>query len=212
MARHLHVEGMDLSGKTSFIARYVEKSNTEWQVRHGLLNEDNPIRSLADQLAANKRYSQQITNDLYIAGIAADIETYRAPIINTIQDSVVALRALAWHISNNNRQDAARIETLLERHPQFDNTFYFAADIRRRQERLIMREREDPARIDSKDLLVREDPERFIKMERIVQKYTLELFNAHLVDTSDLTPTEVLRHVETIENASAQSSHDHSGS
>lgn len=204
MVRRLHIEGMDLSGKSSFIDSYVERSDVEWHISRSVLNEDNPIRSLADQLVSSGRYSPQVIDDLYIAGIAADIETYTEPTVNVIQDSVVALRALAWHIVNKNKENANRIESLLEKHPQFDNSFYFTADIQRRQERLVMREQENPAKVNSKDLLVREDPEKFVEMERLVQKYALDLFNAHVIDTSDLTPTEVLLHVESIENASVQ--------
>jgi len=196
MARHLHIEGMDLSGKTSLVANYIERSDSEWHVKHGILNEDNPIRSLADQLTSSGRYSQEVIDELYITGIAADIETYVRPELDTIQDSVIALRALAWHVVNGNKNTADKIEALLIRHPQFDRSLYLTANMQRRQERLAIRERENPTKVNSKDLLVREDPERFARMEKILQRYVVDLFDAHIIDTSDLTPTEVLSHVE----------------
>jgi hypothetical protein len=50
MVGHLHVEGMDLSGKSTLVDKYIDRSDSNWQIQRGMLKGDSPIRTVVDEI------------------------------------------------------------------------------------------------------------------------------------------------------------------
>jgi thymidylate kinase len=191
MARYVHFEGMDLAGKSTATRLFAEASGTEWAVRRNSLDPDNPLFLLADSLRKDDAYSAETLGNLYVAALMADIERYQEPESNTIQDSTILLRSLAYHTINKTPRVAEALSGLITAHPQFDQSFVFTASIASRQGRLEERMRTNPEEVAPDDLMVLRKPEKFMAMESCLVDLAQTAFHATVVDTTELNPAEV---------------------
>jgi len=124
-AKYIHFEGMDLAGKSLAAKNLMERSGENWQLRRNSINLNNPSFELADSVNKSKdiKYSSETLGNLYIAALMADIESFSRPDCNTIQDSTIILRSLAYHTVNGTPRITDIMTDLLPKHPKFDFSF-----------------------------------------------------------------------------------------
>lgn len=177
------IEGIDLAGKSTICRRFAEQSRFEWSIQSNSLTRDNPVYQLADRLRKQIAFSAETLGNLYYAGLLADLELFKEPPNNTIQDSTIILRSLAYHTVNKTPRLPELFKSLLDRHPKFDHAFVCSATLEVRLERLKIRRKEN---LGPEDFLVRDDPEKFLAMEGCLIEYAQRAFHAQVIDTSNL--------------------------
>jgi thymidylate kinase len=192
MSHYLHIEGMDLSGKTTAANNFSDSSSLEWQINANSLGHDNSIWQLADKLRKADEYDSEIVGNLYVTALMADIRSFEPITCNTIQDSTIALRSLAYHTVAGTPRLADTLQELIKEHPKFDASFYLLADIDAREERLQKRIIDHPEEVAPDDILVLKDSDRFIAMERCLRKWSKLIFKSVEIDTTKLTPDQVI--------------------
>lgn len=191
MTRYVHFEGMDLAGKSTAARLFAERSSEEWVVRRNSIDPNNPLFFLADSLRVDNAYSAETLGNLYVAALMADVEKFERPEVNTIQDSTILLRSMAYHTVSQTARIVEAFEDVLPTHPLFDNSFVFTASIKARQDRLQQRIRRNPEEVAPDDLMVLRKPEKFMAMEKVLVDLATMAFNATVIDTSKLTADEV---------------------
>lgn len=195
---HIHIEGMDLAGKTTCAQGLAASYGGEWNIRQNSLSDDNPIYQLADKLRKLDAYTPAIVGHLYVVALMADIHGFQSPQINTIQDSTVLLRSLAYHTVSGNTEITEALGKVLRTHPDFDHTFILTASLEARRERLEKRQREQPDEVAPDDLMVIKRPEKFLAMEKQLVELAQTRFRSTLIDTTYMTPKMVVDNVRAI--------------
>lgn len=191
MTKYVHFEGMDLAGKSTATHLFAVQSGEAWAVRRNSMDVDNPLFLLADSMRKDDGYSAETLGNLYIAALMADIEKFERPATNTIQDSTILIRSMAYHAVNRTPRIVEAFSDILPTHPRFDNSFVFTASIEARQERLQQRMRDNPEEVASDDLMVLRNPEKFMAMEKVLVDLATSAFGAVLINTTELSPQEV---------------------
>lgn len=192
---YIHLEGMDLAGKTTACAGLVRALGGQRQVRHNSLCEDNPVYRLADQIRRADGLTAGPLGHLYVAALAVDLEEYKPPAQPTIQDSTILLRSLAYHTVRNTPHVPEALTAMLPIHPRFGVSVVLTARLDIRLERLETRRRHRPDEVAADDLLVYRDPARFLAMERVLIEVARKHFGAVVLDTSSLTDEDVVREI-----------------
>jgi hypothetical protein len=177
---HLHFEGLDLAGKSTVCRRFREQARGDWQVRHNALAPDNRVYALADELRRAGHAAEPI-GWLYHAALLFDLKSFTPPPCDTLQDSTILLRSLAFHTVQGTPGLVDRLEALIERHPRFDRSFVLVASHETRLQRLAIRR---PQNLGPEDFLVRDDPRRFFAMEAVLVDRATRHFAATVIDTS----------------------------
>lgn len=191
MPRYIHIEGVDLSGKSSVSKAVVDRQPDKWQIQAATLtNMPNPIRDLGDQLDGIATYTNEVVGIVYAAALRADLDKFRYPETNTIQESTILLRSLSYHAVNNNPETLRIFEGMASLHPKFDRSYLLTASREERLRRLAQR-----AVKSTHDLLIVRDPKRFAKMEDSIKDYARNLFNAEVIDTTQLNIDEVAEYI-----------------
>ncbi|HYH75796.1 MAG TPA: hypothetical protein VD735_07620 [Candidatus Saccharimonadales bacterium] len=192
MSHYMHLEGMDLSGKTTTAARYAEQSPLDWRVNHNSISEHNPIYELADKLRLEDAYDPEVVGNVYVAALMGDMRTFERPSgINVIQDSTIVLRSLAYHTVKKTPRLGSMLQDIAAEHPRFDASFYLYADMDARRDRLAQRQAERPWEVAEDDLMILKDPKRFEDMEAMLQHWSTTIFNSTVIDTTEMTPMQV---------------------
>ena len=190
----IHIEGMDLAGKTA-AGRGLARRLGNCQVRNNSLCEFNPVFSLADRLRKNSELGDEALGHLFVAALAADMELYQAPTVPTIQDSTILLRSLAFHRVNGTRKVVESLEGWLPLHPRFAHSIVLTASLASRHERLKSRRLNAPEEVAADDLMIERDPQKFLGMESELIELSREHFGATVIDTSQLTEVQVVDRV-----------------
>jgi thymidylate kinase len=197
MAKYVHFEGMDLAGKSTATRLFAERSGEEWAVCRNSMDPDNPLFQLADSLRVEDAYSAETLGNLYVAALMADVERFKRPEVNTIQDSTILLRSMAYHAVNQTPRIVEAFKDVLPTHPRFDRSLVFTASIEARQGRLQQRMRDNPEEVAPDDLMVLRKPEKFMAMEKVLVDLATTAFGSTVIDTSRLTANEVCDNVMT---------------
>lgn len=198
-AKYILFEGMDLAGKTSTARSFVVRQKEEWRIqKKSIVNVENPIRLLADSIDRVDEYGAEVLGNLYVVALMADIEKFRWPSVNTVQDSTIILRSLAFHTVYQTPRISKVLLDMMPRHPRFDTSFIFTADLETRLERLRLRAAEGNERITQRDLAIVREPEKFLAMEAVMIDVGRRFFGSVIVDTTSLTPDAVVGRVESI--------------
>jgi thymidylate kinase len=183
----LHVEGMDLSGKTT-VAREVMK-RAPFAYRHNNIasHEISKLGLAVDEMSESGKYSPTTISIGYVASILADIDSFNLPNKNTIQDSAAVIRCMS-RLAVDNQHELFTIlhDDAVTRHPRFTKSFYLTASIDERIRRL--RNSENPSQ---NDLLLAHDTDKFLAMEEAAMNYSVELFDATIINTTHLDPREI---------------------
>lgn len=186
-AKFVLLEGVDLSGKSSVVKHLVQKQ-PDWRHQHYSLVGENQILSIARDI--DKDGSEWI-GFMYAKALERDLEHFEWPRYNTIQDSTILLRSLAYHSAAGYSRVTSELESLAQKHPRFSYAYVFTASMEVRRERLEERIRSGSKRVTANDLKVIQDPNFFARMEDALVDYAKNLFGAVVIDTSRLSVEEV---------------------
>ena len=182
----LHLEGMDLSGKTTTAELIAKNSGLNWKIYNNCLSERNLIQELTKKLAERNIYDDEIYGYLHFVALKADIKFFELR-ENIIQDSTILLRSLNYHKEAGNYELVKYFEELAKSHPRPNISIYLTASIEARRNRLNKRINEDSLKITRNDKLPMNNPEKFLKMEKSLMELSKKYFNSIVLDTSDMT-------------------------
>jgi thymidylate kinase len=189
---YIHFDGMDLAGKTTATQNFIKSTNLEWEFRRNSLSGNNPIHLLADSLRKVEAYDAEVLGNLYVAALMADIRSFKWPDQNTIQDSTIILRSIAFHTVRGTPRIREVLLDLLPEHPRFDASFVFTASIEERVKRLQKRMDVSPQEVSEEDLMVIKKPEKFLAMEACLVDTAKMAFHSVIIDTSSLSADMVV--------------------
>lgn len=189
---YIHVDGMDLAGKSSSTQNFIKSTGVEWQVRKNSLSRENAIHMLADSLRMENAYDAEILGNLYVVALMADVRSFQWPEQHTIQDSTIILRSIAYHTVRGTPRIKEVLIDMLPEHPKFDASFVFTASLEERIKRLQKRIGEGEQAISSEDMMVIEKPDKFMAMEAVLVDVAKQAFHSVIIDTSTLTPDMVV--------------------
>lgn len=190
-AQYLHIEGMDLAGKTSTTDRFIARSDRDWRVQRNSLSGHNPLRDVADAMLDSQEYGRETMGTVYAAALMADLDLYRPPTADTIQESTILLRSIAFEAIKGSPRMLEMFKSQIPRHPRFDASFMLTASHEVRLGRLAQR-----PNASNHDKLVVRDPESFFAMEAIVGQMAVEHFGARIIDTTNLSIDAVVTIIE----------------
>ena len=190
----LHLEGMDLAGKSSVAKAIQEKSNIKWKISNNRLYNENEIYNFISEVAKKNLYDDEIYGYLYYVALFSDLKKYELS-TNVIQDSTILLRSINYHIENNNKQLAEMFIKLVKLHPVPNCSIYLTADINSRIRRLAERIEKNPEKISKNDSMIISNPEKFKQMDDNLFFLSQKYFNSILLDTTNLTIDEVADYI-----------------
>jgi thymidylate kinase len=189
------IEGLDLAGKSTLVravqAELVRKGMPFRAARNALCP-DNPLATVADELRRDPLAGGLETGALFLAAHLWDARNFRPPSPGTLhlQDSCW-LRTLAYHRLSGTPGVPDLLAAEAVHFPRFDAAVYLTAEIDVRQQRLEARLRESPEEVSGFDWAVVRDPERFCRMDAVLQEAVVQLTGATILDTTKLAPPEV---------------------
>jgi len=195
----IHIEGMDLAGKTTARNR-LARCLGGWAVRSNRLCEHNEVFDLADRLRREDALDADSLGHLFVAALAADLRWYETSENPLIQDSTILLRSLAYHRVNQTPGIVEALERMLPWHPRFTSSFVLTASIDVRRERLALRRAREADQVAPDDLLVESDPAMFLAMERELIDIATMHFDAKVIDTSELDEAAVTAQIIDLAN------------
>lgn len=180
---YIHLEGMDLAGKSTVCRRLAERLGSV-VVRRNSISDENPIYPLVDAWRKQKSLPEASLGWFYHAVMLTDFSLYCEPAGNAIQDSTILLRSLAYHETQGTDARLADLfRAALPVHPRFTASFVLKASHERRLERLAKRRKEN---LGPEDFLVRDRPDVFYRMEGLILDYAQRCFQARVIDTTEL--------------------------
>lgn len=182
--RTLHVEGLDLAGKSTICRVIRDRWNAELRANSLLPPGSNAIHAEAERLRKDDALPAAPLGGVYYAALLRDLELYSPPSATIVQDSTILLRSIAFHSVFGDPALARAFRDLLPRHPRFGATVVVRASDEVRRSRLMgrcSRHHDNP-----EDFLVVRDPDGFHRMEDILVETAEREFAASVVDTSSL--------------------------
>lgn len=184
---YLLIEGVDLAGKSTIVKKLAEKKDLK--VNHSSLTPPNPILNIAKEI--DKDGSEWIGH-LYVEALKWDLDHFTKPKEDTIQDSTILLRSLAYNTAANYSDVTNKLESMAFKHPLFDKVFILTASLEARVNRLRKRMENHPHRVTVNDLKIIRDPQFFVKMEEAMIRYATFFFKPIIIDTTNKSVSEVL--------------------
>ena len=163
-SRTIHIEGLDLAGKST-ICRYIQQTRN-YQKRNNTILAENPLQAKADILRKEGKTDDAVLGRMYYDSLLYDLEHYVLPEEPIIQDSTIILRSIAFHSVFGDKQLAEEFRQLLPRHPRFARSVVLTASDEVRKKRLegrISRHNDNP-----EDYLIHSNPKGFHEMETIL--------------------------------------------
>lgn len=182
--RTLHIEGLDLAGKSTVCRVLRDRWGAEMRVNSILPPGANAIHAEAERLRKADALPAAPLGGLYYAAMMRDIELYKPPSGPVVQDSSLILRSIAFHSVFGDPALADAFRAWLPRHPRFGATVVIRASDEVRRKRLegrCSRHNDNP-----EDFLIVRDPAGFHCMEDILMETAEREFGATVVDTSFL--------------------------
>jgi thymidylate kinase len=193
----LHIEGMDLAGKSTTAEKFVQASTLKWTINDKRLTQVNPIYDFAWGIGKKKICDSDTLGYLYLADLMEDLKAFQIN-GNIVQDSTLLLRSLNHYKTvGNNEKLVQAFTALVPKHPMPDKSFYITANIDVRRSRLEKRISQMPGKLTANDMLIKNNPVEFIKIDESLKELSVKYFNSKVIDTSYMTEQEV---VECIKN------------
>lgn len=189
---YVHFDGVDLAGKSTASRNFVNTVGGEWAIWRNRIAPENKIHRFADEIRLTRLYDVEVVGHVYYAALMADIRNFEWPKQNTIQDSTIILRSIAHHTVAKTPNLPEMFTELLIEHPKFDVSFVFTASLEARQERLAKQLRETPETVSNHDRMCVDHPEEFLAMEACLIETAKKVFDSRVINTSDLTQSQVL--------------------
>jgi thymidylate kinase len=191
MNHYIHFEGMDLAGKSTVARQFSQTSDLDWIINTAKLTKINPILDFTNRIAKSGVYDSEILGDMYLAALKADIRKFQAN-GNIIQDSTILLRSLNFYKTLGDERLYNGFLKLVKEHPVPDKSFYLTANIDARLKRLNLRIKEMPEKITENDLMIKNDPNKFIQMDESLRDLSVSNFGSQVIDTSNLSVNDVV--------------------
>lgn len=178
----IYIEGLELAGKSTTCRLLRDYLKAEY--RHCSFLSDNPIYECASALHVAQKVRSDTLGGIFLGSVMRDLERYAPPDHFVVQDSTSVLRSIAYHSVAGDPGLADAFRELLPRCPRFGASFVLWSSTEVRLKRLegrISRHHDLP-----KDFLVRDDAEKFCRMQDIMIETAKEFFGAEVVDTSNM--------------------------
>lgn len=191
---YLHIEGMDLAGKTTITNIIAKKSKKNWIIYNNCLSKNNVIQLFEKKIRKQKIYDEEIYGYLHYVTLVADIKYFKLN-RNIIQDSMLLLRSINYHKEKNNNTLVHLLEELVPKHPIPTTSIYLTTSIDTRKKRLLKRIDSNSNKPTKNDLLILNDPDRFEKRDKRLMELSKAYFNSLVLDTSDMTEEETADYV-----------------
>lgn len=191
-SKFIHLEGTDLSGKTSVAKRLLSKMPLLYQ--HNNISSHGPegLGSELDKMDELDLYSRTTLSLGYAACVLADIDRFEWPCRDTIQDSSSSIRCLSRLAIDG--QDALFdiVRSIVELdHPRFTRSYYLTTTIDERIKRA-----NSMIGLTRNDLMILHDTEKFVAMDKVALSISGELFNSTVIDTTNTSPDEIVNIIE----------------
>ena len=162
---YLHIEGMDLAGKSTIANIITRQSGVDWKIYNNCLSQNNPIQQFEKQMRNQKIYDDEIYGYLHYVTLLADIKYFDLK-ENIIQDSMLLLRSINYHKEKNNNDLVQLFEELVPKHPIPNTSVYLTANIDSRKKRLLKRIESNSKQLTKNDILILNDSEKFEKRDK----------------------------------------------
>jgi len=178
----LYVEGLELAGKSTLCRLLRDRLQAEY--RHCAFLPDNPIYDCGSALHVGRKVRSDTLGGIFLGSVMRDLERYAPPDHPVVQDSTSVLRSIAFHSVVGDPGLADAFRAILPRCPRFGASFVLRSSMEVRLRRLegrISRHHDLP-----KDMLVRDAPEKFGRMQDIMIETAVDWFGAEIVDTSNM--------------------------
>lgn len=186
----LHLEGMDLAGKSTISKIFSETSNNKWVINDKKLTNSNKIYDFA--LKNFKNYDSETLGFLYLASLLEDIKTFKLN-KNIIQDSTLLLKSLNYYkLVDKNIFLEERFMDIAKIHPLPNKSFYLTCSMEVRTDRLQKRIRDKSKEITKIDRMIIDEPKKFIDMENSLRDLSIQIFNSKVIDSSEMNEFEVV--------------------
>lgn len=181
-SRTIHIEGLDLAGKSTVCRKLVEKLGA--RKRHNSLAEPNPIQIRAEALQKADCLSPSTLGGVFFGSLLYDLEHFEEDGVPTVQDSSTILRSIAYHSVAGDKALAEEFRKLLPVYPRFAITCVISASREVRLKRL--EGRISRGNDMAEDYFVRDNYDLFKRMEDVLTETAVEHFGAVCIDTSTL--------------------------
>lgn len=201
---YLHIEGMDLAGKSTIAKMIAEKSDTDWIIYNNCLSQNNCIHEFEREVRFKKIYDDEIYGYLHYVSLLADIKAFNLT-ENVIQDSMLLLRSINYHNEKNNNDLVQLFKELVPMHPIPNMSVYLTASIDSRQRRLLKRIESNSKQLTKNDALILNNPDQFEKRDRGLMELSQTYFNSIVLDTTNMTEMETADYIMTLCNLSHKS-------
>ena len=178
----IHIEGLDLAGKSTTCRMLRERLGAEY--RHCSLLPDNKIYDLASSLHVAQKVKTETAGGIFLGSVMRDLERYTPPDHFVVQDSTSVLRSIAYHSVVGDPGLADAFRELLPYYPKFGASFVLWSSTEVRLERLkgrISRHHDTP-----EDYFIRDSLDKFNRMQDVIIETAREYFDAEVVDTSKM--------------------------
>lgn len=186
---YLHLEGMDLAGKSTVAAMIARRSGMYWEIRNKSLSQDNVIQQFEKRIRKQNIYDDEIYGYLHYVSLLADIKYFERR-GNLIQDSMLLLRSMIYHKEQKNDALVRLFESLVPKHPVPDLSVYLTTSLDVRKGRFRKRQACHPESLTKNDFLIMDDPERFAARDKGLMALAQTYFHAIVLDTSAMTAEE----------------------
>ena len=185
MKKSVHIEGLDLAGKST-MCRYMATLGNFSKRNNTLLPPNcNLLHATADRLRKQDALSIAELGWMYYGALLLDLKEYDKYTSDFIlQDSTIIARSIAYHSVFGDKELAERFRELLPEHPVFSFSCLLTASASVRLERLkgrVSRNNDSP-----EDHLIKSNPEGFYKMEEILADIVVNHFKGIIIDSSNL--------------------------
>lgn len=186
---YLHIEGMDLAGKSTIANIIANKSGLNWKIYNNCLSQNNIIQQFEKQIRKQKIYDDEIYGYLHYVTLLADIKYFELK-DNVIQDSMLLLRSINYHKEKNNKELVELFEKIAHKHPVPNASIYLTANIDMRMKRLLTRMENNLNLLTKNDVLILNDTAKFEHRDKILMELSQKYFNSMVLDNSDMTEDE----------------------
>lgn len=178
----IHVEGLDLAGKSTTCR--LLRDNLNCEMRNNFITLENYIFERANELMFEATLGAGTLGGVYYGALLYDLKNYRIPENFVVQDSTIILRSIAYHTVFGDNALASECRKLLDQHPRFGKSVVLWASDEVRLKRLegrCSRHNDNPD-----DFLIVKNPDAFHRMQDVLIDVCQKEFNAEIIDTSFL--------------------------
>lgn len=186
---YLHIEGMDLAGKSTIANIISNQSEINWKVYNNCLSQNNVVQQFEKQIRKKNIYDDEIYGYLHYVTLLADIKYFELN-DNIIQDSMLLLRSINYHKEKKNKDLVELFEKIAYKHPVPNTSVYLTANIDTRMKRLLARMERNLNSLTKNDVLILNDTARFERRDKSLKELSQKYFNSFVLDNSDMTEEE----------------------